>query len=533
MTGLRRLALIVLAGAVAGCWPDVDLPTDHGSLGGQVLVSGALRGARVQIDQLDPRTGEVQLPIGEAVTDEAGRFAIETGYEHGIFRITARGGAFEDLATGATIQLDDADEIASLTRYDLIALREDALVSPVGHLVAARTMERLSALGDLAAAFDESRASLHRHFGNVDWGQVLPWPLDQPAVSPTEPVRAALVHAALSVLARDIAADAHAGPQEVNVYRLMQRWTEDIRAGTFDGNDGDSRAPGSGLQLGYCPPVDPACVVSDPVCDTGRCRRLCDLYSGTARALLAGAMVKVINDRDPGGINQTGLDLTDTLSIVRAVSDNVDPALFAAPCVETLDLAPPRLQFEPPTPGAAAFVHGAVTVKAVAIDDIDPVPHTSLVGLVDLDGDPSNAVALATLDTAGLADGPQLVVARAVDLGGNVARIERTLIVDNTAPALTLDAAGFLVDGPTWWTASPAPVLTGTVADAAPVSVRAVIPGRTDVAGAVAGASWTIALPPGSLDAGGTAVQIVADRRGRQPAQRGPASCGPISSHRR
>jgi len=378
-------------------------------------------------------------------------------------------------------------------------------------------MERLSALGDLAAAFDESRASLHRHFGNVDWGQVLPWPLDRPAVSPTEPVRAALVHAALSVLARDIADAAHAGPQEVNVYRLMQRWTADIRAGTFDGNDGDSRAPGSGLQLGLCPPVDPACVVSDPVCDTGRCRRLCDLYSGTARALLAGAMAKVINDRDPGGINQTGLDLANTLSIVRAVSDNVDPGLFATSCVETLDLAPPRLQFEAPTPGDAAFVHGALTVKAVAIDDLDPVPHTSLVGLVDLDGDPSNAVALATLDTAGLADGPQLVVARAVDLGGNVARIERTLIVDNTAPALMLDATGFLVDGPTWWTASPAPVLTGTIADAAPVSVRAVIPGRPDVAGVVAGTRWTIALPPGSLDAGGTPVQIVAtDAAGNQ-----------------
>ena len=59
-------------------------------------------------------------------------------------------------------------------------------------------------------------------------------------------------------------------------------------------NDGNDRAPGSGLQLGFCPPVDPACMVPDSGCATGHCRRLCDLYAGTARTLLAGAMIKVI-----------------------------------------------------------------------------------------------------------------------------------------------------------------------------------------------------------------------------------------------
>src|SRR5690606_1071119 len=127
----------------AGCWHDVELPVNHGSLGGQVLLSGGVRGARIWADQLDPQTGEVFFHLGETVTDDAGRYALQTGTEIGIFRITAQGGAFEDLATGATIHLDDTDEIVSLISYSLLDLAEDALVSPIGHLVATRTMARL------------------------------------------------------------------------------------------------------------------------------------------------------------------------------------------------------------------------------------------------------------------------------------------------------------------------------------------------------------------------------------------------------
>jgi hypothetical protein len=518
-----RLALIVLAcsagigAGASGCWRDVELPVNHGSLGGQVLISGGVRGARIWIDQLDPHTGEIRAHLGEAISDEVGGFAVETGTESGIFRITARGGTFADLATGATIQLDRTDEIVSLISYSLLDLREDALVSPIGHLVEARTTARLPALGDLTAAFEETKGSLHRHFGNVDWGAVRPWPLAQPAVSPTEPVRAAFVHAALSVLARDIAADAQAGPQDVNVYRLMQRWTEDVRAGTFDGEDGDDRTAGSGLQLGFCPPVEAGCIASGAGCATGQCRRLCDIYSGTPRALLAGAMLKVINDNGPGGLNGTGLDLSNTLSIVRAVSDNVDPSLFDASCIEALDRVPPSLRFDPPTPGEAAFVRGTIQLKATAMDNLDPAPDTSLVGFVDVDGDPRNAVALASIDTATLGDGPRRVVARAVDLTGNTATIDRALTVDNTAPLVTLDAAGFYIDGSTWWTASAAPVLTGTIGDAAPASISAVIPGGLEVAGVISGTTWTITLPPGALAAAGTPVQIVAtDAAGNQ-----------------
>jgi hypothetical protein len=107
------------------------------------------------------------------------------------------------------------------------------------------------------------------------------------------------------------------------------------------------------------------------------------------------------------------------------------------------------LTFESPTPSESSFVRGMILVKAVAVDDTDLSPDTSLIGLADLDGDSRDAAALAWVDTAALADGPLKVIARATDLTGNTATVERTLVIDNTRPVITLDATAFFVDGNT------------------------------------------------------------------------------------
>jgi hypothetical protein len=360
--GLSGLSLIVLACTAgtgsAGCWKDIDLPVHSGSLGGQVVISGAVRGARVSVDQLDLTTGVLLHHVGDAFTDDAGRFAMLTGTRNGIFKMTSHGGAFQDLATGATIQLDDTDELTSLIQFRLLDAIEDAGISPIGHLVEAHTMARAPVLGNMTRAYETSKRSLHQHFGDVNWTSVLPWPLDQPASLATDSVRAGLILAALSVLARDIAAAAQAGPQEVNLYRLIQRWAEDLRSVTFDGDDGDDRTTASGLQLGSCPPVAPGCIVPADRCATGYCRQPCDLYSGTPRTLFAGALVKVINDSGPGGLNQTSIDLSSTSWMPRAVANNLDPGLFEDSCIEPFELneIPPSSRFDPATPDAAAAV---------------------------------------------------------------------------------------------------------------------------------------------------------------------------------
>ncbi len=519
-----RVAVVwgLAGGLTGGCLQDYDLPHNTGSLGGQVVLSSGVRGARVVVDQLNAHTGHIYQRVGEATSDEHGRFLIaETREANGLFHLVARGGSFEDLATGATIQLDDTDELHSLLWFPIVDRRQDALVSPVGHLAWARAWSRFEALGDLTAAVEEATRSLHRHFGQAEWGLLKLHDLGQPATSPTAPVRAAFVHAALSYLVKDIAAAAGASPQQVNVYTLVQRWTADlVRAhpddlAVFDGNDRNDRAFGSGLQLGLCDPVEAGCVAPSTGCNTGHCRPECDLYVGTPRSMLAGAMTKVIRDTGEDGVNQTGLRIEDMLAVARAVSDNVDPDLFGAACVEDLDRTRPEVRWEESaTPAADAVVRGVVPVKAIGLDDVDLRPRTEIVGYADLDGNPSDNVAIANIDTAGIGDGGLTVSASAVDLAGNSSTIERRLIVDNTPPQLTLSPAGFFADGSTWWTMSPAPTLTGTVLDAYPAAVQATI-GAMQVPGTITGGSWSVALPASTIDLAGANVTIrVTDRAG-------------------
>lgn len=519
---------IACASAIgAGCWPDPEFSQNTGALGGQVVISGPLRSASITVDQIDPHSGELDYHVGDTITDSEGRFSlVEIGYANGLLRVIARGGNFTDLATGATIQLDHTDELTSLTWFDLAESRDEILVSPVGHLVDARARVTLEAIGDMTGAVKDASAHLHRHFGDADWMRLQLIGLDRPAISPTEPVRAGLIQAALSYLARDIAAAAGASVQEVNVFELTRLWARDLLRGpsdsvgarpVFDGNDGNERRPGSGLQLGACAPVAPSCQAPPTLCNTGHCRSACDLYVGTPRALLGGAMTKVIRDNGPGGVNQTGLRIEDTLAIARSMSDNVDPDLFGGACVETLDRTAPMLRWdEDHSTAADAIVRGVIPMKAIAIDDTDPRPRVEISGYTDADGDASNNIAIANIDTTGTGDGNLTVTARVVDQAGNSALIERRVIVDNTPPqlALALAPASFFVDGDTWWTTSAAPTLTGTVVDASPATVQATI-GAAQVAGTISGGSWSVTLPADAIDLAGATVTIrVADRAG-------------------
>lgn len=523
---LEAIAAMASCALSAGCMPEGPLSSYAGSLGGQVVVAGPLRGAAVSVVQLDLRTGEPLALVGETATDDQGRFSLDAGISNGILRVTARGGIFVDPASGATIQLDPADELSSLVRFDLADSVSDALVGPIGHLIDARARVKQAILGDMSEALADASSHLGRHFGDVrDWSRLELAGLSRPATSPTEQIRAALVHAALGVLARDIAAEAGGSPQEINVFELAQRWAADLgrdAPGTgalprFDGNDGNDRSAGSGLQLGACAPAAPTCEVPAGACNTGHCRRLCDLYVGSPRALLAGAMTKIIRDNGPGGVNQTGLEPQDTLAIARSVSDNVDPDLFGGACIETLDRTAPEVRWdEAQSVASDAVVRGTFQARATAVDDVDPRPRVQLAGYADADGDPFNGAALARVDTAGLEDGPLTLTASAIDLAGNAAAISRRVFVDNTPPQLSLSSDGFLVDGATWWTAAAAPVLAGAVSDAHPATVVATI-GGTQVTGTIAGGAWSVTLPAGAIDLIGADVTItVADRAGNR-----------------
>jgi hypothetical protein len=493
-------------------------------LSGQVVVSGPLRGAAVSVDQIDygaKTSVAVAAHVGDAMTDEDGHFELpDIGSFNGLLLITAKGGKFTDLATGVPIQLDPGTGLETIVDIDLLGKNDDVLVSPVGHLIAARTRGKMAEVGDVVMAEADAASILPRHFGNVPWSRMTLASLETKATSPTEPLRGALVQAALSFLAHDIAQASGASPQEVNVLTLTQKLATDVSHGVFDGDDGNNPAPGTGLELGVCGPVAGCTAAANDACALEACRPKCDLYSGTPRALLAGEMTKVI--RDPT-INKTDLVSGDILAVARSMADNADPALFAASaCSETLDRLPPTLSLgEKPADGA--FVHGTVQVTATATDDIDvpPAPAVEFVGYVDVDGDPHNNVATVMVDTTVAGDGPLTVTARTADAAGNAAMMTRTLQVDNTVPVVALDttdATHFFLDATTLWTTDAQPVLHGTFVEAHPSSVEAVV-GMTRIPGTLDGATWSVDFTTSGvrIDPAGTDIRIaVTDAAGNQ-----------------
>jgi len=525
------LSALITTSCTSSTGDDGGPPGGHGGmLAGQVVLAGPVANATVTVSQvsIDDASASIVADAGTATTDATGRFEVDVGELNGLFLIEAAGGEYTEPESGELIELDRTASIRTFQHLDLFASRTDALVSPIGHLTEAMARGYLAAgrSPDIDDALATVKPHLDAHFGNVDWERAAPAALDAPAASPTEPVRAAFVLGAWTVLAEDLAVVAEASRQEVNSYALMVRWAEDLAngpfdasadAGAFDGNDANAR--GGGLQVGACPPVDPGCTAPSG-CALGACRALCDLYAGTPRALLGGEMVKLMRS----GRNHTGLSDLDLLPVANAISDNADPFLFGGTCSDELDQLPPTLMFDGVTPAEGAYVRHAITVHVVAVDDTDLSPVAGfLAPLADMDGDPSNSIAEATIDTTAGPDGPFTVVATATDRSNNMAMAMRSFAVDNTPPSITVASTGFLVDGSQWWSDAAAPNIGGTVNDAAPVTVRARI-GATPIATAiVTGTTWSLTIPTGAIAAIGDDVVFEAtDAAGntRQVVQR-------------
>ncbi|MBX3156794.1 MAG: hypothetical protein KF773_12380 [Deltaproteobacteria bacterium] len=514
---MRVVGVLVSIGLVACGADEITNDGKNGTLAGQVVVSGPLRGAKVSVEQLRTDTGEVQDRVNDAETNGEGRFTLETGVHNGLFRIVARGGSYTDLATGTIVQLDATDELHAVVPFEILEIGEDFLVSPISHLIAARfaavTLPEASGPKGALDALAAAAAPINQHFGQVrDWTRLSLVGLDQPATSPTEPVRAALVQAALSFLVQDTAIQSGASPQDVHVLTLARAWAEDLSDGPFDGNDKNDIAYLSGIQLGTCPPLPPGCVAPSTGCAIGACRTLCDLYANHPRSLLAGVMKKVIGNKD---VNKTGLN--DIVAVASAVNDNLSVELFADVCRESLDRVPPTIVFDGETPAENAFVRGTRTVHITVSDD-NPNPRASFEGLVDTDGDPTNEVAQATIDTTAVTDGTFAVIAKAVDMAGNTATLTRTFQVDNAPPVVTLDATGFFVDiaANTWWTDKVTPILRGTVDDVAPKTIVATI-GAVTRSATITGNSWQVTFSAGDIDlAGGNVLVTATDEAGNQ-----------------
>ncbi len=501
---LAAATLVPLVAGACGSGDD-DGPDDRtATMAGLVALSpvGGVAGAAVEVNQLTvtDNVGGVRMRIGETVTASDGGWEMTHGFSfnHGLFEVVSRGGSFTDLVSGETIVLDPTDELRAFAIVDLYEDRTGVLVSPISDLTAAYARYRLSARmhDNLQDAYESASALTFRHFADVPWDRIDPAPLDQPASSATPAVRASLILGAMNIMVDDIAVASGASRQEAHAFALAKAWTADLAAPPFDGNDNNDNTHGSGLQVGECAPLVGCQPNTSLACTLGECRENCDLFAGSPRSTLHGALLKLA--RSP--LNQTGLSDTAILPIARALADATEPALFGDACRDSADRTPPSVFFEAPTPPADAFVRDTITVRVRATDDLDMNPDlVFLDGLVDTDGDPTNAVATAEIATDALPDGALTVSAQATDSTGLQATTSRSFTVDNTDPQITMSSTGFYVSGADWWTGSPTPTIGGMLTEVNLDTITVFADGVMVGTATPGAGSWTMTLPAGTI----------------------------------
>lgn len=519
----RCLFLFALSFVFAACsGPPPELRA-HGYLSGRVLIAPGvgLAHATLAIEQIElyddgatPR-GTFRNHILDVQTDDNGFYGPVSVRDYaGLFLLRTMGGEYRDPISGARIRFDTSQELRALHFMDFFHTRTEANVTPVHSFVEARfrylaTVNGMEPLEARRTAY----ADIGAHFGNLDWDPISPAEPGQPAVSPTDDVRAMSVLGGLAILTDDLRIASGSTPQVVNLMTLTHAIVKDLEADPLlDGNDGNDAAPGTGLQVGTCEPSPPGCAVPPSGCQLGACRPRCDTYANTYRGALAAAIRKYLGPKEfPTQWNRTGLGSEDARTMLEQITAGTTP-LFGDACRETVDRVEPSLSWEVgPVDGAA--VKGTFAVRVRALDDAEVLPSVSIVGYQDEDSAPNTAT--ITVDTrAALAgsDGPLTLQVVARDAAGNERRGARTFEVDNTAPLAALDATAFYVDGSNvHWTANATPTLSGTISDAHTRSVEVLIEDTLAATATVEGMTWSATVPAGRVTNSGVDLSIRAE----------------------
>src|SRR5258708_38045127 len=102
--------------------------------------------------------------------------------------------------------------------------------------------------------------------------------------------------------------------------------------------------------------------------------------------------------------------------------------------------------------------------------------------------------------------------------GGSGSGSGSSTCTENCAGSFTLDPAGFIVQGDRWWTATSGPKLAGTIESSGGM-LQAFV-GTTSVGtAAIAGTSWSLELPAGTIAGGDTTISLRLTAAGAQPVE--------------
>jgi hypothetical protein len=359
VTPISRFCVLALAFAFAtacgGGRPVHPTSSASGSLPGLVF-AGPVSGATVTAYPLSD-LGMRGMALATTTTDATGAFTLALPPFVGPLVLAATGGAFPDLATGVTSELDENELSAIVPNYQP-GFVGTILVTPISTLAAALTGHDVTAGASFQAAYATATTHLNAHFAALDWTTTLPLAVAgaDGGVGLSDSDREGLVLAMLSEEALEIAERAEVTPGvSVTVADLTSALAADLAAdGYFDG-------------IGKEGPL--ALPKTVPVVSVGASGTALD--GQTVRFTLANAGEEyLVNPLDT-----TGLALSDLLPLLNQLSDDSDPTLFRTPGLPFAG-SPPPVAFVIPPP---AYTNTAsLTLEVRATDAGGGVAHVYL-----------------------------------------------------------------------------------------------------------------------------------------------------------
>lgn len=401
----RGSALGLLVLALCGCGSRNSTAPERpsGAIEGTVFAA-PVSGATVRAYAFhDGRRGEL---LGEAQTDASGRFAVAIKTQDGPVLLETSGGVYREEASGREITLPVQPVFRSLVRYANSGPAPRSSITTFTTLATGLAEHLVSRGQGAQAAMDQAFASLDAALG-----------LDVRAVTPLDITDTANATGGLTP-----------GHEYGFFQAAVSQWTAE--AGARNGTAAHTTyTSASFTALGY-DDIRTDGVLDGRAGDTPLSVGTIPLSTDTYRLELALALLRAARS----AANRTSLGAERLLPAANRWNEST-VAMFGNAQVTPLSSLGPLLSNL--QPAADARVRGVVGVRVAADDPI---------GLAEVafafDGQPvGTAAGLANpgieIDTRAHPDGPHELRAQARNLAGGTAALAHTVVVDNTAPAIT------------------------------------------------------------------------------------------------